>query len=117
MASQGVFSFEAAELVVPSEVTLDTSFVVHALVRGEKHHEGARAFLERLAEEGTALAFNEMGAAGLSSYDAIHAATAEYVGSRTLVTTDIAFASVPPRRLALYTSANRVGRCRAIRSA
>lgn len=170
MASRGVFSFEARELVLPSEVTLDTSFVVHALVEGETHHASARSFLEQLAEARSTLMFSRllelelresafriplverfpedwrrrrhdgrslrrarrlvgevmdswrdllsafaylevevgevlerveefMGAFGLSSYDAVHVATAEYTEARTLVTTDAGFASVPEERL------------------
>jgi predicted nucleic acid-binding protein len=181
--SHGVFSCEAAELILPSEVTLDTSFVANALVVGEALHEPARGFFERLAEARSVLVFNEllelelretafriplverfprdwrrrrhdgrslgrahrlleatmgawedllsaftylevqvgevmdrveelMGAFGLSSYDAVHVATGEYAGARTLVTTDAGFASVPETRLTIYTNASRVGPCR-----
>jgi len=58
--SRRVFSFEAAELILPSEVTLDTSFVVNALFAGEPLHEAARGFLERLAEARSVLVFNEL---------------------------------------------------------
>lgn len=58
--SRGVFSFEAPELIIPSEVTLDTSFVVNALFGGEPHHERARGFLQLLAEARSLLVFNEL---------------------------------------------------------
>jgi predicted nucleic acid-binding protein len=184
--SRGVISFEAAQLILPSEVTLDTSFVVNALFQGEPHHESARRFLERLAEARSLFVFNQllelelretafkiplverfpadwrrrrhdgrslrrarrmvqetmdawddllsaftylevqvgevmarveelMGRFGLSSYDAIHAATAEYASAPTLVTTDVGFASVSEGRLTIYTNASRVGPCRRMR--
>jgi predicted nucleic acid-binding protein len=174
MPSRGVFSFEGAQLILPTEVTL------------EPHHRPARAFLERLADARSALVFNEllelelretafkiplverfpadwkkrrhdrrslrrarrlvqettdawedllsaftylevqvgetigrvedlMGRFGLSSYDAIHVATAEYAGAPTLITTDAGFASVPQSRLTIYTNASRVGPCRRMR--
>ncbi|HZA41387.1 MAG TPA: type II toxin-antitoxin system VapC family toxin [Actinomycetota bacterium] len=184
--SHRIFSFEAAELILPSEITLDTSFVVNALFVGEALHEPARGFLQRLAEARSILVFNEllelevretafriplverfpddwrrrrhdgrslrrahrlvrgimdawedllsaftylevqvaevmdrveelMGTFGLSSYDAVHVATGEYAGARTLVTTDAGFASVPETRLTIYTNASRVGPCRRMR--
>jgi predicted nucleic acid-binding protein len=187
LPSRGVFSFEARELVPPSEITLDTSFVVEALVRGEPHHLSAGAFLEQLAAERAVLVYNNllelelreaafriplaerfpgrewrrrrhdgrslrrarrlvrdvmeswqallsafsylevqldevldrveelMGIFGLSSYDAVHAATAEYSDSRTILTTDVGFASIPEDRLMIYTNAARVGACRRMR--
>lgn len=172
---------------MPSEITLDTSFVVNAFVAGEPHHEAASAFLEQLAGARSALVFNEllelelretafkiplaehfpktwrrrrhdgrslrrarrlvqetmhaweellsafnylevqvgevigrieeiMGTFGLSSYDAVHVATGEYAGARTLITTDAGFASVPETRLTIYTNASRVGLCRRMRA-
>lgn len=159
---------------------------MNALFQGERHHDAARGFLERLAEAKSTLVFNEllqlelretafkiplverfskdwkrrrhdgrslrrarrlvqetmeaweellsaftylevqvtevmenveelMGAFGLSSYDAIHVATAEYARAPTLVTTDAGFASVPEGRLTIYTNTGRVGPCRRMR--
>lgn len=172
--------------MLPAEVTLDTSFIVNALIEGEPHHDSARAFLEQLADARTTLAFNTllelelreiafriplverfprdwkrrrhdgrslrrarrlvqqtmtswwdllsafaylevgveevldaveelMGAFGLSSNDAVHAATAEYTGARTMATTDAGFALVPEPRLAIYTNSGRVRVCRGMR--
>jgi predicted nucleic acid-binding protein len=53
---------------------------------------------------------------GLASYDAVHAATAEFAGAPVVVTTDVDFARVPADRLTIYTNAGRVGSCRRIRS-
>lgn len=184
--SRGVFSFESRQLVLPTEITLDTSFVVHALVEGETHHRSAKAFLEELAQARATLVFTTllelelretafkipmverfpedwrrrrhdgrslrrarrlvretmdswrdllsafaylevevgevldrveelMGAFGLSSYDAVHAASAEYTQARTIVTTDAAFASIPEERVVVYTNSARVGACRRMR--
>ncbi len=46
--------------MLPAEVTLDTSFIVNALIEGEPHHDSARAFMEQLAEARTTLAFNTL---------------------------------------------------------
>ena len=54
---------------------------------------------------------------GLTSYDAVHAATAEYVDVRSLVTLDYHFAAVPENDLQLWVSASRVRSCRERRSA
>ncbi len=53
---------------------------------------------------------------GLSSYDAVHAATAQMVGTNLIVTTDTDFARVPAAELAVVTAPDLVARCRAIRS-
>ena len=53
---------------------------------------------------------------GLSSYDAVHAASAIESGVGAIVTLDVGFASVPERALCLYVDASRVTRCRQIRS-
>lgn len=45
---------------MPSEITLDTSFVVNALVAGEPHHDTASAFLEQLTAARSILVFNEL---------------------------------------------------------
>ncbi|MGH2545590.1 MAG: hypothetical protein ACRDHJ_01795, partial [Actinomycetota bacterium] len=58
--SRGIFSFEARQLVAPPELTLDSSFVVNALVANEPHHESARSFLEHLADAHTRLVFNNL---------------------------------------------------------
>lgn len=54
---------------------------------------------------------------GLSSYDAVHAATAQMVGTNLIVTTDIDFARVPAAELAVITDPGLVARCRSIRAA
>lgn len=38
---RNVFSFESADCPLPEIATLDTSFVVNALMSGEKHHVAA----------------------------------------------------------------------------
>jgi predicted nucleic acid-binding protein len=181
--TRGVFSFESLELIAPSEVTLDTSFVGNALVTGEPYHRPARNFLERLANAEATLVFNRlleielreiafriplrerfpndwkrrrhdgrslrrarrllartmesweelltaydyirvevqevvdrleelMGRFGLASYDAVHAATAEFANAPIFVTTDVGFAAVPPARLTIYTNSARVSPAR-----
>lgn len=54
----------------------------------------------------------EMMGYGLSSYDAVHAATAAYVDVRPFVTLDYHFSCVPQRYLELYVPTNRVAPCR-----
>jgi predicted nucleic acid-binding protein len=49
---------------------------------------------------------------GLSSSDAVHAATAAYVDVRSFVTLDYHFSLVPARQLELYVPQSRVGACR-----
>lgn len=49
---------------------------------------------------------------GLSSNDAVHAATTEFAGAAALVTTDSDFAAVPADRLVLLTPASLVGATR-----
>jgi predicted nucleic acid-binding protein len=56
-----------------------------------------------------------MGSYGLSSYDAIHAATAFYFGIDNMVSLDSGFSAVPASKLILYTNTARVGRCRRLR--
>jgi predicted nucleic acid-binding protein len=53
---------------------------------------------------------------GLTSFDAVHAATSAYAGVRSLVTLDYHFSFVPERRLELYVPSNRVQACRTRRS-
>lgn len=53
---------------------------------------------------------------GLQSYDAVHAATAEAFGGRSILTTDAGFASMPATRLAVYVNAGRVSFCRQLRA-
>jgi predicted nucleic acid-binding protein len=53
---------------------------------------------------------------GLSSFDAVHAATAVSAGVRAFVTLDYHFGFVPERELELYVPANRVGPCRYART-
>ncbi len=54
---------------------------------------------------------------GLKSLDAVHAATAEFVGFRGFVTMDYHFASVPEGELELWVPGHRVRPCRARRKA
>jgi len=54
---------------------------------------------------------------GVSSYDAVHAATAIYVGVRPLVTLDYHFSLVPEATLELLVPRNRVRACRDRRGA
>jgi predicted nucleic acid-binding protein len=49
---------------------------------------------------------------GLTSYDAVHAATAEYADVRPFVTLDYHFAAVPEDDLQLWVPASRVRPCR-----
>ena len=49
---------------------------------------------------------------GLASYDAVHAATAQFVQADGLVTTDAGFGSVPTNQLRIYTDNSRVRSCR-----
>lgn len=52
---------------------------------------------------------------GLSSYDAVHAATAIAAGVRDLATLDTGFAAIPSRTLSIHTGRGRVRRCRELR--
>jgi predicted nucleic acid-binding protein len=54
---------------------------------------------------------------GLTSYDAVHAATAEHADVRPFVTLDYHFAAVPESDLQLWVPASRVRPCRERRSA
>jgi predicted nucleic acid-binding protein len=56
-----------------------------------------------------------MGRFGLSSYDAVHAATAEY-STGLIVTTDATFARLPQSRLTVYVDRSRLAVCRQRRS-
>jgi predicted nucleic acid-binding protein len=58
----------------------------------------------------------QMMAYGVSSYDAVHAATAVYLGVRPLVTLDYHFSLVPEAALELLVPRNRVRACRDRRS-
>jgi predicted nucleic acid-binding protein len=75
----------------------------------------AFTYLEVAVEEVLDHVEELMGSFGLSSYDAVHAATAEYASAPTLVTTDMDFATIPEERLTIYTSASRIGRYRRTR--
>jgi predicted nucleic acid-binding protein len=57
---RGVFSFETPDCATPELLTLDSSFVVSALLSGEDHHAAARSYLERLADNDTVLVFNHL---------------------------------------------------------
>jgi predicted nucleic acid-binding protein len=54
-------------------------------------------------------------ALGLSSYDAVHAATATFVEADGIVTTDTGFGALPERSLRIYTSSSKVAGARARR--
>jgi predicted nucleic acid-binding protein len=54
---------------------------------------------------------------GLTSYDAVHAATAEHADVQPFVTLDFHFAAVPENQLQLWVPASRVRPCRERRSA
>ena len=64
----------------------------------------AFSYLEVGVEEVLDAVEELMGAFGLSSNDAVHTATAEYTGARTMATTDAGFALVPEPRLAIRTA-------------
>lgn len=70
----------------------------------------ARIEIEEVAEAVPAL----MTAHGLASYDAVHAATADRVGVRSIVTLDSGFALLP-LRYTLFTTSGRLRRFRALR--
>ena len=53
---------------------------------------------------------------GLSSYDAVHLATAFRVQVSSMVTLDTGFATVPASHLELFISARQVSRCRSLRA-
>jgi predicted nucleic acid-binding protein len=53
---------------------------------------------------------------GLSSYDAVHVATAGRLRVRSLVTLDTGFAAVPASELELFVAARQVARCRSLRA-
>jgi predicted nucleic acid-binding protein len=53
---------------------------------------------------------------GLSSYDAVHVATAFRVQAPRMVTLDTGFAPVPASHLELFVSARQVSRCRSLRA-
>lgn len=172
--------------MAPSEVVLDASFVVDALLGSQPRHDACRAFLDAIAASGSVAYFNVLLVAelweaaytiklrelhgrrwrthredgrslraagrardglnaawsaalealnavsvdvgeiltevpafmryGLSSSDAIHAATAAYVDVRAFVTLDYHFSLVPPRLLDLYVPQSRVSACRTRRA-
>jgi predicted nucleic acid-binding protein len=49
---------------------------------------------------------------GLASYDAVHVATAVFVDTSAMLTTDVGFSAVPASLLTIYTDASRVAECR-----
>ena len=178
-AARGVYSFEDATLFPPTELVLDTSFVLDALLPSQPRHPACQAFLAGVAEAGSTVFFNhllenelweaayrvafrelhpgkratdvrhdgrarrrakrlradvetawrsvldaldwvaidvsevadavpDVMAWGLPSYDAVHVATALYVGVRPLVTLDYHFRLVPRGALDLYVPNYRV---------
>lgn len=56
-----------------------------------------------------------MGQWGLSSYDAVHVATAVYVDVTDLATLDAGFSVVPADKLTLHVDSSRLRRCRELR--
>jgi predicted nucleic acid-binding protein len=57
---RGVYSFEDESLDVPERVVLDTSFVVEALLSGQKQHAACQAYLVRLARKKTAIFYSAL---------------------------------------------------------
>lgn len=57
-----------------------------------------------------------MRAHALGSYDAVHVATAQGAGVRTILALDTGFARVPPSDLTIYTVSAKLSRMRALRS-
>jgi predicted nucleic acid-binding protein len=53
---------------------------------------------------------------GLSSYDAVHMATALRMGVRSMVTLDSGFAAIPAAQLELFVSSRQVSYCRSVRA-
>ena len=58
--TRSVYSFEAAPLLLPVGIYLDTSFVVHALVGTQPAHAACQAFLQQLAEQESVIFFNRL---------------------------------------------------------
>ena len=56
----GVHSFEHNTLLLPDAATLDTSFVVNALLPNETLHAQCSSYLQRLAQHGTTVYFNRL---------------------------------------------------------
>ena len=56
-AERGVYSFEDT-LLPPSELVLDTSFVVDALITSQARQSECRAFLENVALAGSTVIFS-----------------------------------------------------------
>jgi len=84
---------------------LDTSFVVHALIRTQPSHQPALEFLQRLAEAETLILYNRLLEVELAE-------TAIYSGVNRIVTTDTHFGAVPERLLTVYTTSSRLAACR-----
>jgi predicted nucleic acid-binding protein len=57
---RGVYSFEDVSVEVPERVVLDTSFVVEALLSGQKQHAICRAYLGKLARKRTAIFYSAL---------------------------------------------------------
>lgn len=57
---RNVYSFEEPDLPMPSEVVLDTSFVIKALITTEVHHAACQDFMVRLAEADTTVFYNRL---------------------------------------------------------
>lgn len=57
---RNVFSYENPALALPSEVVLDTSFVVNALITTEPLHAASRAFMLALVGNDTTIYYNRL---------------------------------------------------------
>lgn len=55
-----VESFEEPALVIPSEVVVDTCFVVKALIKSEPLHTACQSFLTRMASHGTVIYYSRL---------------------------------------------------------
>lgn len=57
---RGVLAFDASPIPLPDAVVLDTSFVVDAMLTGQRRHTDANAYLLELAIAGTGVFFNRL---------------------------------------------------------
>jgi predicted nucleic acid-binding protein len=57
---RGVYSFEDPTVPIPTDLALDTSFVIEALVKSQPLHAPAKAFMLRLVNDETVVYFNRL---------------------------------------------------------
>jgi predicted nucleic acid-binding protein len=100
-----------------TEVRRDRRTLRRATARRDEIESAWREVLAALDWAGVELSevqewLPRMMAHGLTSFDAVHAATSTYTGVRPLVTLDYHFSFVPQRLLELYVPSNRVRPCR-----